>query len=264
MADHSSRTRVDWGTYCYHRIQPSFNDAMVRCSYGQAKVTAGVCTDGPLNADYQVERPNAEPANTGHYCNVIDSDGKWGIRIPGTDPCATLLQTMPSATIVRAGLYSTTGKNDVLVRCSDGGVLEGGVGLVPLSTARAKVGHGTNKCIVTVSPRELAVFDAPFPAYSWLPTPWNGSTLRGYTVGHRFDHARTCVDGEACPCTTSPCALDLNAFGSGQFWPSTAINSRGRRNHRRTPRRARLRLQSHGGHAPPRAGLGQGHRWRLA
>lgn len=217
------------GSFCYGRIQASFNEAMVTCKDQVATVTPGVCTDGALGNDYQVDARNPEPASTGHYCNVIGLDGAWGFEFVGADPCKTLLQAMPLATIVRAGLYSTTGYNDVLARCSDGRVVGGANGTVALEGARASVGHGTNRCIFTVAPRALPVFNAPFPTYAWLPmiTPAN-TTYRGYLVGHRFDHARACVSGQTCPCASSPCAANLADFGNGQTGLSTAVNSRGR------------------------------------
>jgi murein DD-endopeptidase MepM/ murein hydrolase activator NlpD len=124
----------------------------------------------------------AEPANTGRYCNVHWSDGSWGFNWTGSAPCSTLLRSKTGGTVVRAGLYSTTGANHVFVRCSNGGYGPlGASGTAPLAAAYNAVGKTTNRCIFQVSAGALPVFDKMFKSAHQLPYP--GREALGFMHG---------------------------------------------------------------------------------
>ncbi|MEZ4403427.1 MAG: peptidoglycan DD-metalloendopeptidase family protein [Kofleriaceae bacterium] len=173
------------GNYCADRFQPATfldqanqNAALIHCAGGVAtSVTPGVCVRNPAfsNADSLASLAAltpAEPAGTGHYCNVHWPDGTWGFNWLGATPCVTLLASKPGGTIVRAGLYSTTGVNHVFAACSNGWVgPAGSVGVAPLQAVDAAVGHTTNRCILSVSMASLPVFDRMFSAAHELPLP---------------------------------------------------------------------------------------------
>lgn len=212
------------GTYCADRYQPvtfleqpNQNAAMTRCQNQIATVTPGVCVRNPnsaiTNADsqpsYDALTP-AEPANTGHYCNVHWPDGTWGFNWTGSTPCATLQAQKPNGVIVRAGLYSTTAANTVFAACSDGWVgPSGSAGVAPLQSVYNAVGKTTNKCIFQVSMTAIPLFSRfvdsaheipgrlanPF-AHNAIPVelaqfnngesgPSNGVDRFGYDVGGR-------------------------------------------------------------------------------
>jgi murein DD-endopeptidase MepM/ murein hydrolase activator NlpD len=175
VADHHCQQSPD-GTYCGDRFQPKTmflgqpnqNTSLVRCSGGAAvSITMGACVDGPAPGGADKLRTTAslnipEPSGSGHWCNVIWPDGSWGFNFSGSTPCNTLKSSKPNGTIVRAGIHTTTGFNDVLVRCSDGAAVFGGTGTSALQAVQTGVGHGTNRCYVTVGPRALPVWNEPF------------------------------------------------------------------------------------------------------
>ncbi len=210
------------GSYCMRRLQNTagYNDTLVTCSAGAVQRLAdGVCTElGVGGADLlkplsQIYTP--EPANSGHYCNVVQANGTWGFDWTGSTPCATLLAAMPGATVVRAGIFSKTDTNSINIKCSDGGILWEAAGTNALVTANGLVGHGTNKCVITVSPKSMRVFNAPFPTNTWFADATSGA--RGYrNNGHAFDHTPSCQAGDAsCPCGAGAidCTFDLSTFG---------------------------------------------------
>lgn len=206
------------GNFCIDRIENtnSYTNALVSCSGGvTTEIKAGMCVKTILgNADYITERQNPEPANTGHYCSVIKTDGTWDFDYTGADPCAELKTKYPTSTIVRSGIYSLTGKNNVYVRCNNGWYVPavGQVGTAPLAEAYNAVGHTANRCVFNVSPHALPVFNAPFPTSTWASSTANGG--RGYWLGHRFDHAPQCVAGDpGCPCASEFCQMNLGHYG---------------------------------------------------
>ncbi len=211
------------GNYCIDRVKAGLQNALVKCQNGTPLITPGVCTHGAFGGlDFIAPPQNAEPANMGHYCNTINPDNTWGFAFTGAKPCDALL-TVAGSKILRAGLYSTSAANDVLVRCNNGGVLVPGTGVTPLSSANAMVGHTNNACIFTVSPRQMPAFNAPFVTSAWstagVPA---GQTQAGYAVGHMFDHDQSCDPADPnCPCPTGTCTMDLTQFGTG---PGTATN----------------------------------------
>ena len=115
------------GSYCIDRIESTegYSHALVTCNSGgqQPTIQAGRCTKVTPGNDHLTPEPATnEPFGSGHYCNVIKSDGSWDFDFTGSTPCATLLARHPGATIVRAGIYSTNGLNNVHVRCNNSGV----------------------------------------------------------------------------------------------------------------------------------------------
>jgi len=210
------------GNNCIDRIHSDSNGyshALVTCHSGgqQPTIQAGLCVkSSPGHDNLAAPRANPEPYQSGHYCNVMRSDGSWDFDYVGATPCRTLLRRHPRATIVRAGIYSTTNLNNVLVRCNDGGTVEPeGIGTLPLEHAYNSVAHTKNRCVFTVSPKAMRVFNAPFPTSAWNKDyGW-----RGYGVGHVFDHVPQCADHDpGCPCGGVDCPVELNEFGneSGQ------------------------------------------------
>jgi murein DD-endopeptidase MepM/ murein hydrolase activator NlpD len=218
------------GTFCMKRLQNTagYNNTLVTCSGGAATLSDGVCIEAAsAGTDYlkpasQIYTP--EPANSGHYCNVIASDGTWGFDWTGSTPCSTLLAQKPGATIVRAGIYSKTATNSILIKCNNGGLLWEATGTQALIDANAGVGHTNNKCVVTVSPKEMRVFNAPFPTNTWLPDSVSGA--RGYDTGHTFDHAIPCEANDAnCPCGASGASAKNCSFNLADFGKPAAIST---------------------------------------
>ncbi|MEO6774422.1 MAG: M23 family metallopeptidase [Kofleriaceae bacterium] len=207
------------GRYCANRYepanfldQPNQNASLTTCTNHVAAVTPGVCLDNPYasNADSLQSLDSltpVEPANTGHYCNVHWPDGTWDFSWTGSKPCTTLLAEKPNGTIVRAGMYSTTGLNDVYVACSNGAWGPGGTtGAIPLQAAYQGVGHTANHCIFSVTAAALPLFDRMFAASSQILPPARSAGP--------YDHA--------------PVAVDLAQFGQGQTGTSLGVDRFGR------------------------------------
>lgn len=226
---------------CFRFIQdvPGPSDALVTCQDGVATVQPGLCQDS--FGDYLTHESNLytpEPADMGRYCNVHFTDGTWAFGWNGLNPCAELKAQKPGGRTVRAGLYSKTQLNDILLKCSDGGVVFSLMGTAGLATASAAVGHTANACVVTVSPRSMPVFKSPLPPSAWASSPTLGG--RSFGVGHVFDHARRCQPGDPeCPCEPSDgvpesgdvgraCYMWLDDFGAPFPMPTTRLDYRGR------------------------------------
>jgi murein DD-endopeptidase MepM/ murein hydrolase activator NlpD len=220
------------GSYCIDRIESSSNGyshALITCNSGRPPaIQPGLCTKVRPGADKLTEpRTNPEPLGAGHYCNVIMPDGTWYFEFDGAKPCDRLARLHPGGKIVRAGIYSTTGLNNVHVRCNNGKVtLPEGVGRAPLVAAKDGVGHSTNECVFMVSPKAMQVFNAPFPTSVW-GDPVYGA--RGYSVGHVFDHVTRCeLNDPGCPCPFRDCPMNLESFGNGDVALSTWLDNNGR------------------------------------
>ncbi len=224
------------GSYCIDRIEDTdgYHQALVTCRSGgeQALLEPGVCVRGSSsNNDFLAPaRAINESSTGGRYCSVIHSDGGWGFAWDGDDPCASLLRGRLGSFIARAGQYSKVGVNNVLAKCNNGSyVPHEGIGTVPLSDAKNSVGNTTNRCVFTVSPKTLGIFNAPFPKLTWTTTYG-----RGYGAGgHVFDHAPKCQAGDpGCPCygpySSVNCPIDLAPFGNGQTTTSSYIDNLGK------------------------------------
>jgi hypothetical protein len=126
----------------------------------------------------------AVPAGYGRYCSLSYPEGGWafGAKGPNDDPCADMLKSSPGGTIARAGLWSMSGPNNVVYRCG------GGVGLLKDDGSKAidaayKDSLGKKNCVITVAPKELAIFDAPVdPTNDEVKWGRGFNFARGYVV----------------------------------------------------------------------------------
>lgn len=217
--------------YCMDRIDSSNPNALVTCNgaFATATVDEGVCTRSSTSGQDSLapDRANTAPAGTGQYCNVHNPDGTWDFEWEGSDPCATLAAKHPNSKVVRAGLYSTTGENSIAIKCTNGGVAQSGVGKALLVTQNNAVGHTANRCVVTVSPRYMQIFQSPI-----VTGAWSTSGNRGYGLGHLFDHIPSCAQNDPnCPCTNIEglCRMSLGQFGNtGQPDESNRIDLLGK------------------------------------
>lgn len=228
----------DWcrgrtGSYCIDRIEHSQGqaDALVTCKSGgqQPTIKMGRCTMvSPGNDSLTPDRAMNEPAGSGHYCNVISPDGSWDFDYTGSTPCQTLLDKPGRATVVRAGIYSTNHLNNVHVRCDDGWTFTApeNAGTTPLASAHNLARNFNKKrCVFTVSPKAMRVFNAPFPTSVWGDPLYGG---RGYFVGHVFDHVPKCAPFDpGCPCSTLECLVALSDYGV-ESGSSSSLDNNGR------------------------------------
>jgi murein DD-endopeptidase MepM/ murein hydrolase activator NlpD len=108
------------------------------------------------------------PTGYGHYCSMTWPTGGWAFAwdTNGNDPCAYLIANSdPGGTIQRAGMFSASGTNQVVTRCTDGAVyIYRGAGGGPLSAAYGAANLHPG-CIHTVAPQALPIFErSPFPS----------------------------------------------------------------------------------------------------
>lgn len=103
------------------------------------------------------------PAGFGHYCSLRYQGGGWAFLTTGagTDPCRDALTSTPGGTIERAGLWSLSGKNNVLVRCGGDLRIYSGAGSAPTGQAYTEA-QGKVGCVFVVSPAKLPVFSRPY------------------------------------------------------------------------------------------------------
>jgi murein DD-endopeptidase MepM/ murein hydrolase activator NlpD len=135
----------------------------------------------------------ATPAGSGPYCSMQPASGTgWGFSwgTPGTDPCANMARTSPGFAIKYAGLWSTTGSNKVLMRCSDGAVgiwLGSGDSAMSAAFTNANSNHRPG-CNFIVAPTAMPIFNAPFKI--------DAQSLSTNHVVHAtgFDYAYTPLD----------------------------------------------------------------------
>lgn len=119
---------------------------------------------------------NALVRGMGRYCNKTwFNSSAWSFDYGSADPCASA----PSGgMIARAGLYSISGVNRVVLRCLPRKTwLYEGTGAAPLAQARTTAANGRHAggCTFTVSPRRIAWFDWPFAPNANLPANYHGS-----------------------------------------------------------------------------------------
>lgn len=115
-------------------------------------------------AEGDLEFRDALPFGYSRYCSVQWPGGDWAVSFGSSDPCGVLESTEPAGfSIERAGIYSTSGLNNVVMRCAqlvwsgrawDSKVLKMGQDYAEK--------HGLTHCTLTVAPANLPVFDAPF------------------------------------------------------------------------------------------------------
>jgi hypothetical protein len=210
-ADSYCSTRTN-GKYCASRYQPTTflgqtnqRTSLVTCTNGKALVQPGVCTLVSLGSDKletEATLTPADPAGYGHWCNIHRSDGTWDVSWTGATPCVTLQTANPGSTIVRAGVHATSGKNQVLVNCNNGWVTRQGNGTTPLTEANNAVGHTSNRCLFTISPAALPIFNRLFDVM-----PGRGSN----PFTHHLDAANPiplAQFGNGDPATATATAID--------------------------------------------------------
>lgn len=134
------------------------------------------------------------PSNMGRYCSMVDSTAKWSFTWANNqlvDACATRGSlTTASAQVKRAGLFSTTGSNNVMVQCSNGLLLIGrGTGAAALSSILSQVPVSAPNCVFTIAPTQLPAFGSPLGSvipsggsvfdYDWKDVSWNAADFGG-------------------------------------------------------------------------------------
>lgn len=115
---------------------------------------------------------SADTLDLGRYCSMTWPTGGWALVLyPNLtqDPCADIKKKSdPGGTVQRAGLYSAKGFNNVVVRCDTNASwiwLGTGAADGPFAYTYKKASDGKHKgCIFTAAPRELPIFNTPYPA----------------------------------------------------------------------------------------------------
>lgn len=106
------------------------------------------------------------PSGFGRYCSIRYPGGGWLLgALPSStsQPCIQLLADNPGGTIERAGVWSTSGTNNVSARCDNGSFVSiyRGTGDDPINLAfNASEGH--SGCVFNVSPASMPVFERPY------------------------------------------------------------------------------------------------------
>jgi len=144
----------------------------------------------------------------GNYCSKTWPTGgsTFGYVSNGGDPCE-YIDPKHSGTTQRKGLYSSSGWNNVVLRCNQGVWFWTGVGNAPLDWAYEtayKNKPNKSNCISTVASREMPIFDAPVDDLS-------------VCAGTGFDFARP-------PYNT----LDVTLFGQSGSKTATIVDLKGR------------------------------------
>jgi hypothetical protein len=149
------------------------NPSLVTCMLGgSTAVKPGACFLGAttgsdtLPALSSANMITPEPTGYGHWCNA-HWNGTWDVSWSAT-PCEDLIAR--GGTVVRAGLYSLQGKNNVLANCTDGYVVGSATGTAAMQGAKDSVRNG-NMCIFTISPDVLPVFSRMFNPADQIPAP---------------------------------------------------------------------------------------------
>ena len=128
----------------------------------------------------------AVPEGYGRYCSLSYASGGWAFDWgdAAADPCATMLASSPGGTIARAGLWSKTGGNNIVVRCDDGAsLLLYGIDGEPALQQAFNENKTKKKCVFTVAPKSLPVLNAPFSIDDDDVSFVNGFDFaRGFTV----------------------------------------------------------------------------------
>jgi hypothetical protein len=194
----------------------SASDVSAESEEGESEV--GVATEGlGVTSGY------------GRYCSITWSDKSWAaMPVPNVteSACDLVRATYGSGgTARKAGMYSLTGTNFAMIRC-DGGYLKQarGVGTIPAQDAvNVAVSDGATNCILTISPRDLPIFDSPVKLTSDGKWPSNNmETHSGFDHAQKaFDPVSTSLFGD----TTPEDAMILN--NRAQPRPSTNIDNHG-------------------------------------
>ncbi|WP_342375258.1 M23 family metallopeptidase [Myxococcus stipitatus] len=144
---------------------------------GGRSVRQQAAPDGAANPNIAV------PPGMGHYCSMLWRGDRWELEWDASsesDPCGRLRGQLAEGRVAHAGLYSTHGLNNVVMRCRNAVDYWRGVGAVPLKSAVDEALANQRKgCVFTVAPDALPLFDAPFSAFTW-----------GLGHGNGFDFAQ--------------------------------------------------------------------------
>lgn len=189
------------------RILPSLFTTLGLALLGLTACVSPVDTESTDALD-DADGPTAEAAQgitvsgMGHYCSKTQSNGTFNVNwdSSGNDPCALI----SGGTIQRAGLYSVSDVNNAMAQC-DGGFrsTSTGTGSNPIWAVYIAALNHTN-CVITVSPKTMPIFDAPFTNVSVSP-------------GTGFDFAKPPYN-----------ALDVQDFGQSGSSSATIVDFKGR------------------------------------
>ncbi|MET0594576.1 MAG: M23 family metallopeptidase, partial [Polyangiaceae bacterium] len=129
----------------------------------------------------------------GRYCSMKPTSGDlWPFfAVTTVDPCASLRQSFPGATILHAGYYSASGRNNVVVMCNNRTFVKAytGLGRAPITLADNDIiDNGLKRCEINIAPDNWPIFSAPF-----TNTEANISARQISTSGF-FDHAYSPID----------------------------------------------------------------------
>jgi murein DD-endopeptidase MepM/ murein hydrolase activator NlpD len=135
--------------------------------------------DPPLSADPLAAAPLPLPippaSKWSNYCSKTwPGTSSWRFNYGTAHPCTDV----SGGTVVRAGMYSTTGRNKVIGWCNPNyKVTFDGYGKAPLDQAFLTAGKGRHMggCVFTVAPAEMPIFDWPYPPGGNYPANYHGS-----------------------------------------------------------------------------------------
>jgi murein DD-endopeptidase MepM/ murein hydrolase activator NlpD len=135
------------------------------------------------------------PLGYGHYCSLTYPSGGWAFdwKSASEDPCADMLASSPGGTIARAGLWSTSGANNVVYACDTGVGLLKDYGPKALQAA-FNDSAGKKNCVFTVAPKSLPIFSHPFPSKSDVGMTNGFDFARGFTVKDNSGVERNAVN----------------------------------------------------------------------
>ncbi len=132
------------------------------------------CGDAGVAASLQLDAgpTTALPMGYASYCSLSG----WSLYVNAAD-CATALAEGGAVTIERAGFYSVSGSNNVIMRCTNDPLSPrhySGIGTVPLLAAfdlATTPGAPLHGCIFTAAPAALPVFSRPYGAWQCQTDP---------------------------------------------------------------------------------------------
>lgn len=158
---------------------------MNRFAIYASAIALGFClTSGEAAAQQQVAALPASviialPAGFSRYCSVANSSGQWAFEFTQADPCLTALGLVSGGTVRRAGIYSTSGGNNVMARCSGYGtspyIVRGSS--TSILTAAKSDNNSATGCIFIVAPTALPIFGHPWQAATGQTDPDVGVSL---------------------------------------------------------------------------------------
>ena len=157
-------------------IPPGNTDAFAgKGTHAQPSIRAGAPALAPEPVAFSAIANSTINVNGyGNYCSKTWPGGgsAFGYVSNGGDPCGHIDPNW-TGSMQRKGLYSTSGWNDVVLKCDQGTWFWTGKANAPLDWAydTAYKSAGKSNCVFTVSPRYMPIFNSPidnlaFPAGS--------------------------------------------------------------------------------------------------